>query len=130
MGRGTIERRFNGGGNPSTTRLLRAVPLPSLRLGRNLNSRELVGRPDEPVEHARLVEQVTAVGKEVQLDLRPRLLQFPRGDRRRAGVVPPLDDDAWNALQLRGVAKQLTFFEPAGVGIDIVGLIKTLSWTP
>src|SRR3954452_5977274 len=56
-----------------------------------------------------------AVRNDVELDLGPGLLQPPRGDRRRAAVVAALDDDAWNARQLRGLAQQLTFFEPTVV---------------
>src|SRR5207248_8606796 len=54
-----------------------------------------------------------AVRNEVELDLRPRLLEPPRGDGRGAAVVPSLDDDAGDAAQLLGALEQLAFLEPA-----------------
>ena len=54
-----------------------------------------------------------AVGNDVELDLGPRLLQLPRGERRGAAVVAALDDDAGNAAQLLGVAQELAFLDPA-----------------
>ena len=69
---------------------------------RVIKARELVRGAHQPVEDAGLVEQMAAVGDDVELDLGPCLFQLPRGDRRRAGVVSALDDDAGDALQLRG----------------------------
>ena len=62
-----------------------------------------------------------AVRDEVELDLRPRLLEPPRGDRRGAGVVPALDDHSGDSAQLGGVAQQLPFLEPA-VGAALAAL--------
>jgi hypothetical protein len=86
---------------------------PSYRLYRRLFSRsaqkatlkihsgELVRRPDQAVEDSRLVEQVPPVRDDVELDLRPCLLEPPARDRRGAGVVAALDDHAGNSAQLR-----------------------------
>src|SRR5947208_16160145 len=57
---------------------------------------------------------------DVELDLGPGLLQFPRGDRRGAGVVAPLDDDAGDAAQLTRIAEQLAFLEPAVRGHVVI----------
>ena len=44
---------------------------------------------------------MTAIGHDVQLHLGPSLLQLPRCDRRRAAVVPTLDDYARDPVQFR-----------------------------
>src|SRR5262245_13496133 len=62
-----------------------------------------------------------AVGDEVELDLRPGLLELPRGDRRGAAVVPALDDHAGDSAQLLGGAlEQLTFLKPALIAHVVV----------
>src|SRR5205823_3301530 len=78
-----------------------------------LNAGELIRRADQAVEDTGLAEQVAAIRYEVELDLGPCLLQLPRGDRRGAAVVTPLDDYARDPAQLLRAAQQLAFLEPA-----------------
>ena len=90
------------------------------RPGSDLNPGELVRGANKAVEHARLVEEMPAIGNDVELDLRPRLFQAPCGYRRRAGIVPALDDHAGDSAQLRRASKQLPFIEPAVVDHVVV----------
>ena len=62
---------------------------------------EFVRGADQAIEDAWLAEQMAAVGNDVELDFGPRLLELPCGDRRGAGVMAALDDDARNPAQLR-----------------------------
>src|SRR6185437_2995364 len=70
---------------------------------------------NQRVEVAWLAEQMSAVRDDVELDLRPGLLELPRRDRRGTGVVAALDDHAGDALELGRIAQQLAFLEPAAV---------------
>ena len=68
----------------------------------SLDASKPVRRPHQPVQDPRLVVEMAAIGDDVELNLGPRLFQFPRRARRGAAVVAALDDHAGNAAQLLG----------------------------
>ena len=82
--------------------------------------RKPVRRPDQPVQDARLGKCVAGALDQVELGLRPGLVQRPGEARRARHVVAAVHDDAGNALQPSRVADQLPLLQPAGMDEEVV----------